>query len=357
MSTSYAPNSANSSSPSVPVIVVCATVGGAFALFLLVRVSACVYRRKNLKPVPLPPIQPLAHHRESKWAPASLAPRDSISGLRYSFHNFAPTSPFRTSSDPLCHSTRPFFYHDNSSQPAPADDWRSSGFASLSPIRQNADHPLIPPHPLYATGGRSRGSGGSSGQASYSSDNDDSDGSVSPRPRSRQIASVQERHGHSLEHHRSQTAPPTLTQEMMAHRRLTRQARPQSIAQSIASIKTIDTARSIRSMRSASTLRGGPHRPHSRVEIILPSPLAPSIYPSSALVGQAPPLPGELAAAIAGFNMRDQRVMSVCDPWLPIGSTATPIPPSDDSLEMELRRGLRTNDAENENGENACLHI
>jgi len=45
-------------------------------------------------------------------------------------------------------------------------------------------------------------------------------------------------------------------------------------------MQTSRTAASIRSMRTFSTIRGPPHRPHSRVEVVLPAPLAPEHYPS-----------------------------------------------------------------------------
>lgn len=211
MSTTYAPESSSSSSPSVAVVVVCATVGGAFALFLAVRVSVCLYRRRKFNAAPLPPVQPLAHHRESKWAPASLAPLDGVGGHDlYSFHSItSPVSPLRTSSDPSSYPTRPLLYHDFARQQTPTEDWRSSVFASLSPTRQDSDYPLVPPHPSYATGGHSRSSDSSSGQVSFSSDNEDSDGGASPGPKSRRLASMSEDQYHTPERPRSHTAPPT----------------------------------------------------------------------------------------------------------------------------------------------------
>ena len=338
MSSSYSPDSHSSSTPSVAIIIVCAVLGGVIVSFLVFRISLYMYRRKNTKSAPLPPIQPLAHHRESKWVAPSIPPLDSTA---YTFHTAPPISPLRTPSDPSSLTTRPLLYSDYSRQTTPTEDWRSSVFASLSPTNQEPDYPLVPPHPLYATEG-SRSSVISSGQNSSTSENEESDGAGSTGVLNNLATPVTE----GDDQMRANSTPPVLTQEMVAQRRLTRQARPQSMTYSISSARTVDTGRSVRSMRSMSTTRGAPHRPHSRVEIVLPSPLAPSVYPSHTLVGQAPPLPGELAAAIAEASLRDRRTMSVCDPWLSVGRTALPVATSENPPGREKRRNSHVLDSE-----------
>lgn len=111
------------------------------------------------------------------------------------------------------------------------------------------------------------------------------------------------------------TPPSPMLPTSQRAKRLSGQTTSSSIrTANVASGSRSNPVPSVRSSRSLTTIRGAPHRPHSRVDIVLPTPLAPQIpeHRSQSYFERN-------ERGLGGASSR----MSVCDPWLNVGRTAT----------------------------------
>ncbi|TFK76885.1 hypothetical protein BDN72DRAFT_830054 [Pluteus cervinus] len=195
------------------IIIVCASVGGIIFFVLLYR---CLRSRTRSSLAPLPPVQPLAHHREYQVA-SYTANRTST---WYDPHGLPPVvQPFasggdRSSKSSLLGPDTPSVRHPSSSYGTPEE------LSALAPLEAS-------PFPT-----------GNPSSASVNSDLDEFGALPRPRPRSRSAS-------------RTGSSTP-------------RRPRPLSTA-------------SVGSAAARNMIRGTPHGPHSQVQIVLPAPLAPDL--------------------------------------------------------------------------------
>lgn len=191
------------------IIAVCGTVG----LFLFVLIFVAVVKKLSAKSNPLPPIQPLAHHREQQLAKFEDSLPRSQTWYGSQTH-LVPPSGF----GPM--GSRVSLMASN---PSLMDGPESA--SSCSPT--SYDRP--PPLPIHSLEPPRPGSSSSLGSA-------DPGGALDRPaiPRVRSLSSSARRH------------------------------RPLSMSSSHSTIRT---------KNSRHTLRGTPHGPHSQIQIVLPAPL------------------------------------------------------------------------------------
>jgi hypothetical protein len=212
------------------IIVVCGVFGVLILLYILRLLIRS--RRRNIA-TPLPPIQPLAHHREQQIPKIEFwqeLPRQKF-GLHSSRSSLLP-KPSRPSSFVLVSTDDVSLSPVSPLSPDPPPPLPSRSFQDLSSssfISSETDLPATPPH-------QSRQS--------------------SPR-------------------------------------------RPRPLSTS--SLNTAGTL--ISRPASRHTLRGVPHAPYNQIQIVLPTPLAPSLYRRASLQGVLP----------------DPDRLSTVDMWVPVG--------------------------------------
>ncbi|KAF8898502.1 hypothetical protein BD779DRAFT_1484289 [Infundibulicybe gibba] len=198
------------------IIAACSSVAAIVVVFIFVRITRSIYYRAKHKPVPLPPKQPLAHHREQQIAKfESLTTRDSDRSdhSRLSAPQRIPNSPRGSKSSLLGHESIPSRH--NSYTPASE---MGEDLGNLSPLELPSPNPTFQiPNP-----------------SSTSLPLTDVDSTASPSVRSPQFDS------------------PTSTVS---------RAGPRSFHPSAA----------------RGTTRGPPHSRLNQVQIVLPTPLAPEM--------------------------------------------------------------------------------
>jgi hypothetical protein len=267
------------------VIAVLASVCGIVLIFVIFR---CARRRINRDGAPLPPVQPIAHHRERnlaqheerKFNNNSSSVNDSTPGDSPGGPNsgmgigIVRNSLWAQQQQHGRHLMTPGVDQKGSSSdssPNPSTDninnvgaVRESPSPNQSLINHNMDNdgekPLPQPMPAFhqygASGGSPRSSIGSIAERSHASSPSLSPYSFpeSPSPTP----------GYSRSLSRSSTSNA---------RHQMRSVRPLSVISISPSY-----AGSVRSSNTT-TIRGAPHGPHSNVQIVLPMPLAPQLSP------------------------------------------------------------------------------
>lgn len=223
------------SSTTIIIIAVCCSVGGIVLGFAMWR----LFRAYRSTSAPLPPVQPLARHRE-QYAQDSDKSLLSVwnAERRGSRMHVFPSD--QVSDDPSFSSRHASFQTDDSDP--------------------TLTLPLEYPNPAFKSslGGRDSSPLGSN----YTSDE-----FSSPPPTPPSAAST-----HSLPH--SQSVPSDMgaaTGRPIG----TRPARPSSRTRSSYASYSSTSA------NSRNTIRGSPHGPHSSIQIVLPSPLSPQLHPYS----------------------------------------------------------------------------
>lgn len=301
-----AADSSSSSRPSLAVIVACSIVGGLVGLLALYRLILYIHRRRILKSLPLPPIQPLAHHRE-KYMPtlsSSLRVPTEHSHLRPSS---SQPSLAASSTAPLISPSSAPSLHDLS-LPSGHLLEENSNLHSMQdmPLTPLSAEPLetdqlVPPNPAFAAHAPSPNSSRSASPltASSSQSAEESDGGALGRGR------------RSTQEQRVRVTSSS------------RRPRRHSATPSTLSAFTNNTVHTTRSSRSISTIRGAPHLPHNRIEIVLPAPLAPESHPY-------------------GYNISHPTRPSVDfsftrDTWLPTASRSSDSPSSSSNTRSRRR--------------------
>jgi len=263
------------------IIVVSASVGGLLVILFFYRILSRSLARS--RSAPFPPRQPLVHERDFQLTafalhqnasvPQSLLDDRSSTHLRQG--SISSSVPYADS------PTNTSFAHDT-----------SEGVEKAS-----YDH-LHPPIPSFATPRKQS--------------------SVSPTS----LPSSNESSPPSSDAHTTPTTVPTSISPIP--RRSFRHSNPRPF-----SMATTDT---IHSVRSRSSIRAAPHAPHSNIQIVLPAPLAPSLYERSA---SAEPRP---LARYSGHT--DSWRRSLVDSWIMVGQNDVPEPEprrSHDSMERRSR--------------------
>ena len=253
------------------IIAIAASFGAVLVTFL------CLYFlsrwSRSQRSTPLPPRQDLVHEREQQLAAFTehlntsvprvfIDARPSASGVRQSSNasliphvdSLSPNNPYRVS-----------FYE--------TDD----GTEGQSHTHVN---PLQPPTPRFSA----RHSSNSASSTSLPSSNDHPSEPTSPAVK------------------RSSSASPSQSQ-----RRPNPRPRPRPF--SVVSNATSHTGITV---RSRSSMRGAPHAPHVNVQIVLPAPLAPDLYP---------PVIDELGrrSLVSNTTYSDSWRSSLADKWISVG--------------------------------------
>ncbi|KAI0662634.1 hypothetical protein C8Q70DRAFT_1051258 [Cubamyces menziesii] len=302
---------------STSTIIIIAVVCGCvvllvFVLFLWRNLARSCRRSRK---VPLPPVQDLAHHREQHHAASAAA-----------------VSRPATWVDPqLFHHPRGYSSHFLSATASNASLIRSSpDLASTSPTRENSwavddatvatsaessPYPtplstddLRAPNPSYFATANPHNS-----MASVVSDASDSSAlAASP---SELAASVES--STSLMHQQSGSASSHVPSVRPRPPRASRsRSRPLSVVSYAGTMQSLQTSHSI------NTLRGPAHSIHSNIQIVLPAPLAPELYPAVRPTDERISMFGggggggsvSRANSFYGGGEGDRR--SVADPWL-----------------------------------------
>jgi hypothetical protein len=208
------------------IIIVASAVGALVLLALFARFVS----RQSVVSNPLPPVQPLAHHREQQLTKLDLLPR---SQTWYSQNTLAAPPPFasitpRGSRTSLLPKSPPTPYTDDSIS-APSSP---SGYS----------HSLAIPAPLFHP----------------------------TRPASSASLITSSDHSSSLAQTLdSELQPPSAFPSPPDRRG----ARPLSMSSSHSTVYSKHSRHN--------TIRGTPHGPHSQVQIVLPTPLAPELSSSN----------------------------------------------------------------------------
>ncbi|RPD63143.1 hypothetical protein L227DRAFT_572982 [Lentinus tigrinus ALCF2SS1-6] len=283
-----------------------------FALFAW-RLLARSFRRS--KKVPLPPVQDLAHHREQQLAAFSdrnARPTTWLDSAGPSIHQPHPRlysshflSASASSASLIRHGSSPDVASTVSRGPTRENSWTgedaTSAESSPYPTPLSTEE-LMPPNPSFLPVVGANPHTSMTSVASSSSDAISDANAAMPASPSEQ--------NHSAESSASLANSPYGSPARARPPRASRsRSRPMSMVSS-------HTSHSLQTSHSVNTLRGPAHSIHSNIQIVLPAPLAPELYPQ--------PQPHPLADA-GGFERTssfygggDRR--SAADPWLFAGS-------------------------------------
>ncbi len=234
------------------IIAVCAAVGGLIILAVVVRIIRSAYARSAAQTAPLPPVQPLAHHREHQLAKFY---RDNTSrpSTAYDPSNLTAPRPFASDVSSIRTSKASLLVPDS---PGPSSPSRHASSLNACDAAEeislnNAPMELDVPNPSFQVSTRASSSTIGSSENSHTSPE---------TPPLQSSASISR-----LPHHQTRSTSS-------ARPSSARRPRPLSLASS---------THTVASKSSRNNLRTGvPHGPHNQVQIILPAPLAPNIYPN-----------------------------------------------------------------------------
>ncbi|KAI0048408.1 hypothetical protein FA95DRAFT_1558058 [Auriscalpium vulgare] len=257
------------------IAVVASFAGLVFVLILWRTLSRCSSRRRA---VPLPPVQPLAHQREHQLAAFNAEGKpDSRPQTWYSDQ---PTVSYRHSSKA---SLLPHLHSGPSREPSTrTQETLDTAESPSAPLALN------PPNPAF--------------------------GAVSPPSASSSSLSSSAEHASPSTPGTGALLSPSASSASTHTRARTRSAsRPFSML----STSTSGTA------RSRTPIRGAPHGPHSNVQIVLPAPLAPELYPYM-LPADAQGRP--LSVFAGGSPQRASWGGGMTDKWVSIESFPTEVP-------------------------------
>ncbi|OCH96610.1 hypothetical protein OBBRIDRAFT_13315 [Obba rivulosa] len=288
-----------STSTIIIIAVVCGCVVVLVCSLFLFRLIFRICRPRES--APLPPVQPLAHHREQQLTslserkstrPPTFFESDTLLPRPYSRHISNPSSSAASLLPDVSElPSRQSSYH-------PEDG--VSGEDSSAPSPVSFDSPLHIPTTQFSSGFNGEGSVASSEEPG---DATPPPLSMSPSP----SAPVSEASSMNMSYPistRSYNNSPSRSSPLRTSTRSPSRhhTRPMSIVSSA----------SIRTMQSRSTLRGLPHSPYSNIQVVLPAPLAPELYPySQEMQGRY------TFSSTEGTSVDRNTVFS--DRWVPVG--------------------------------------
>ena len=283
------------------IIIVLGSVGGVFITLLFWHL---LFRSsRSSRSAPLPPVQALVHEREQQLAAFTVHQNTSVPRI---FFDDRPSSPVRhrhgsnVSLIPhIENSSANNSYRGVSLYTHETDDGVEGASTSHgNPLHPSAPH-FSPPHPPF-----------NASSASLPSSNDHTSEPTSLTP----VGST--------------SASPS-----RSARRPNPRSRPRPF-----SVVSNGTSHTATTARSRSSIRAAPHAPHSNVQIVLPAPLAPDLYPSVADEHGRKFLVGDVAY---GDNWRS----SLADKWISVGQQSSHPEPmsvkrqsSHDSMERRGRQ-------------------
>ncbi|KAH9855445.1 hypothetical protein C2E23DRAFT_893370 [Lenzites betulinus] len=299
-----------SKSTIIIIAVVCGSVVLlAFALFIWRNLALSCRRSRN---VPLPPVQDLAHHREQQLAafadrasthPATWAdvPHPRVYSAHFLSATASNSSLIRGSADFTNQSRSPT--RENSWAVEDATSAESSPSPYPTPL--SADD-LRAPNPSYYTVG------------------------INPHNSMASVASGSSEGGEALTTSPSEFAPSIESSASLV-RNAVAPARPRPPRNSRSrsrpfSVVSSATTHSVQTTHSISAFRGPAHSIHSNIQIVLPAPLAPELYPNANPTDDRISIFGGTARSSSfygGGGEGDRR--SVADPWLTGSQSRTPM--------------------------------
>ncbi|KAH9950509.1 hypothetical protein B0H21DRAFT_537970 [Amylocystis lapponica] len=299
-----------STSTIVIIAVVCGSVVILVFILFLWRLLVRSCRRKE--PVPLPPVQPLAHHREQAAAYADLKSRPST---------FFDSATLHTRGHIRGHS-RPSLYHASSNASLITDslalsssplsgsvteDGISTEGGSIGFTSPLSADSLPPPNPSFNMGHTPGNS--TTSVATFV----DSREGVTPSP-SAPFSETESSASHvtSMSGHR--LVRPNASPARVARSHSRQLSRPISRASSVATSYTGHS--------HGSVVRGAPHLPHNNIQIVLPAPLAPQTYP---YIMQSDSMGSSRSSYALGGDDMSRR--SVVDQWIPVGTRSLSMGP------------------------------
>jgi hypothetical protein len=268
----------------IVVLVVAASVGSLLVIILCWRIFSRLSSRS--RSAPLPPRQPLVHHREHQLA-------------AFSEYKNVPDIPIHCGSNVSLVPHTDEFPADIPN-PASLSTHEMDGGINDNPLSSDGT-PLSPPTPSFFTPHLPP----SASSTSLLSSNDHSQSSLSSRA----------------------TSPNPSSRRPNANR----EPRPYSVVSD-------GTSHTGMTARSRSSARCAPHAPHSNVQIVLPAPLAPDLYSRCASEDL------RRQRSVVGDNTyRDSWRDSMADKWISVGQHAMPASKSiqrrsrHDSMEVPKR--------------------
>ncbi|KAF8273784.1 hypothetical protein EI94DRAFT_1074211 [Lactarius quietus] len=260
------------------VIAVSASVGGVLVLLLCWHFLSRSSRSR--KSAPLPPRQALVHQREQQLAAFTEHQNTSVPQI---FIDERPSAPVRQGSNAS------LIPHINNI--SPNNSYRVSlyetddGTEGLSSAHAYTGS-LHPPTPPFSAAHLPHRASSSSTSLPLSNDNI------------------------------SEPTSPAATTLSPNHSQRRSNPRPRPRPFSVASNCTSHTGMTA---RSRSSMRGAPHAPHINLQIVLPAPLAPSLYP---------PVVDEHGrrSLISDTTYSGSWRSSLADKWIPVGQQSNPDP-------------------------------
>ncbi|KAL6304239.1 hypothetical protein BKA93DRAFT_301590 [Sparassis latifolia] len=282
----------------VIIVVVCVAVLALVLVMFLWRILFRACRRD--KPTPLPPVQPLAHHREQQLA--------AFAG----WNNSRPTTFFEYDNLHAGMSSRHLLHTGSATSLLPG----SVALSSNSSFTEDAGFGLSSPEPTDHLPCPNPSSGVDDNQDSNLGGSFSSSRFVEAIPPSPSIVfsetSSSISHSTSTSTHLlaprsgSVPSPSRLGRSSSSPRSLSRRV---SVASSLATSHTTHSR--------VSTIHGAPHSIHSNIHIIMPAPLAPRSYPYASSHNSH-------ALNMAHGDQSERRSVFV-DQWIPIGTRSSSV--------------------------------
>ncbi|THH16757.1 hypothetical protein EW146_g3925 [Bondarzewia mesenterica] len=234
-------SSKNSRATTIAIAVVVSVCGIAIILFLW---RGIVRHIRRSKPAPLPPVQPLVHQREHQLA----AFTEQKEGSRHSTWNMSSVAS-RSHLNPIASDTSLLPPGDPRHGPIRQSSFQTETADGSEDLADGASlpHPnpsFYSPSPHNSESTASLESAGETGDPSAFSTSPSSSSALSPS------TSASSSQPFARPHPRSQSRPFSLLSTATSH-----------------------------SGSRMTVIRGAPHGPHSNVQIVLPAPLAPEVYP------------------------------------------------------------------------------
>ena len=286
---------------STSTIIIIAVVAGSVVVLVFVLFAWRVLARwcRRSRSVPLPPVQDLAHHREQQLAAftdrklgrqSTWADPSHLHPPVYSSHLLSATG----SSASLIRGSPDF---TGSRGPTRENSWNVEDTVSA----ESSPYPLStevlqPPNPSFLPAGPNPHYSMSSVASTSSDVASDLNGGLPASPSEMTHSVESSAYSHPRGASPARLRPPRTPRA--------RPSRPMSV------VSSAGTLHSVQSSQSAGTvLRGAPHSIHSSVQIVLPAPLAPELYPHAHPLADAGG--GDRRSTLGGADRR-----SVADPWV-----------------------------------------
>ncbi|KAI0361837.1 hypothetical protein OH77DRAFT_1516748 [Trametes cingulata] len=274
-----------------------------FALFLWRNLARSCRRSRN---VPLPPVRDLAHHREQQLAafadraasrPATWVDPPMFHPRAYSTHFLSASA---SNASLIRHSPD---FTNTSRSPTREGSWAVED----APSSESSPYPtplstedLRAPNPSYFA------MNPDNSMASVVSDTSDLASSSAFVTSPSELA-------HSAE------SSASLVQNAVAPARPRPPRASRSRSRPLSVVSSAGTMHSMHTAQSMNTLRGPAHSIHSNIQIVLPAPLAPELYPAMRPLDDRISVYGGGASrtnSFYGFSGEGDNRRSVADPWL-----------------------------------------